>query len=248
MGVVAVDLDRDLDLDVLVCNLAGESDSVYLNEKGLFADRTAVSGLGPVSKPFTRFGVGLVDFDHDGALDLFQATGRVQAASEPPTKDVYAEENLLFRGLSSGKFAEVTPRGGLADASILAARGALFGDVDGDGGVDVLVVNRDAPAQLLRNVVAGRGQWIGLRALERGGREALGATLEVEFARGVERREVASASSYLSASDPCVHVGLGTEREVRAVRVRWVDGTSELFGPFAAGIVHRLARGAGRAP
>jgi len=246
MGVVLADLDRDLDLDLLVCNLAGESDSVYLNEQGLFVDRTAVAGLGPVSKPFTRFGVGAFDFDHDGALDLFEATGRVQAASEPPTQDVYAEENLLFRGTAPGKFAEVAPRGGVARPLVAAARAAIFGDVDGDGGVDVLVVNRDANVHLLRNVVAGRGAWLGLRVLERGGGAALGASVELELARGRERHEVASAYSYLSASDPCVHVGLGTEREVPAVLVRWVDGAEERFGPFAPGAVHELRRGTGR--
>lgn len=246
MGVVLCDLDRDLDLDLLVCNLAGESDSVYLNEKGLFTDRTALAGLGPISKPFTRFGVGAFDFDHDGELDLFEATGRVQAASEPPTRDVYAEENLVFRGVGPGKFAELAPRGGVASALVFAARGAIFGDVDGDGGVDVLVVNRDAPAQLLRNVAPKQGGWLGLRVLERGGGAALGATVELQLARGRERHEVASTFSYLSASDPCVHVGLGAEREVREVLVRWVDGAEERFGPLAGDRVHVLRRGAGR--
>lgn len=246
MGVVLADLDRDLDLDLFVCNLAGESDSVYLNDKGLFADRTALTGLGPVSKPFTRFGVGAFDFDRDGHLDLFEATGRVQAASEPLSADVYAEENLVFRGTGPGKFAEVRPRGGARAALVSAARGAIFGDLDGDGGVDVLVVNRDAPAQLLRNVAAPAGAWLGLRVLERGGGDALGASVFLTRAGGRERYEVASAYSYLSASDPCLHVGLGAEREVPEVLVRWVDGSEERFGPLAAGRVHELRRGTGR--
>jgi hypothetical protein len=246
MGVVLCDLDRDLDLDLLVCNLAGESDSVYLNERGLFSDRTALAGLGPVSKPFTRFGVGVFDFDHDGELDLFEATGRVQAASEPTARDVYAEENLVFRGAGPGKFSELAPRGGVAAALVFAARGAIFGDIDGDGSVDVLVVNRDAPAQLLRNVAKKRGSWLGLRVLERSGAAALGATVELPLARGRERHEVASAFSYLSASDPCVHVGLGAEREAPEVLVRWVDGAEERFGPLAASQVHVLRRGTGR--
>src|SRR5262249_49778163 len=46
MGVVLADLDGDLDLDLVVCNLAGELDSVYRNDGGLFVDRTALSGIG----------------------------------------------------------------------------------------------------------------------------------------------------------------------------------------------------------
>jgi len=246
MGVVLGDLDRDLDLDLLVCNLASESDSFYLNEGGRFTDRTALTGIGPVSKSFTRFGVGAFDFDHDGELDLFEATGRVQAASEPSTADVYAEENLLFRGVGPGRFVEVEPRGGVAAPLVAAARAALFGDLDGDGGLDILVVNRDAPANLLLNRVAVRGHWVAFRVLERGGGDALGATLEFTGPRGRERREVASASSYLAASDPRVHLGLGPESGVDEVRVRWVDGVEERFGPHAAGSVHVLRRGAGR--
>jgi hypothetical protein len=246
MGVVLADLDRDLDLDLLVCNLAGETDSLYLNEHGVFADRTALSGLAAVSRPFTRFGVGLFDFDQDGELDLYEANGRVQSASIPRGSDVYAEENLLFRGLGSARFAEVVPRGGVATPLVATSRAAAFGDVDGDGALDVLVLNRDAPAHLLLNRRSGRGHWLILSVLERSGRAALGATLEFELAHGRERREVTSASSYCAASDARVHLGLGAQGGLEHVTVRWVDGAREAFGPLAADRAHELRRGQGR--
>jgi hypothetical protein len=251
MGVVLMDLDRDLDLDLLVCNLAGETDSLFQNEKGYFADRTALSGLAPVSRPFTRFGVGAFDFDHDGELDVFEATGRVQSATTPrllggKAGDVYAEENLLFRGLGPALFTELPLRGGVAEPLVATSRAAAFGDVDGDGAIDVLVVNRDGPAHLLRNVAGGAGHWILFSVREASGRDALGASVEFALARGPVRREVASASSYLAANDPRVHLGLGRETVVERVTVRWVDGTREVFGPLAADQVHALHRGSGR--
>jgi hypothetical protein len=251
MGVVCADLDRDLDLDLLVCNLAGETDSVYLNENGFCVDRTALSGLAPVSRPFTRFGVGCFDFDHDGELDLYEANGRVQSATEPRTADRFAEENLLFRGLGPALFTEVPLRGGTATPLVATARAALFGDLDGDGAIDVVVVNRDAPAHLLMNRVASAAPtsaagWVLLDVRERSGRAALGAALELELAGQARlRRDVASASSYLAASDPRVHVGLGEAREVARATVRWVDGARESFGPLEAGRVHLLRRGDG---
>jgi len=243
--VVLADLDRDLDLDLLVCNLAGETDSLFLEEKGYLVDRTALSGIAPVSRPFTRFGVGVFDFDHDGELDLFEANGRVQSATTPQGSDVYAEENLLFRGLGPGRFAEVQPRGGLARPLVATSRAASFGDVDGDGAIDVLVVNRDGPAHLLVNRAGGPGHWILLRVCEASGRDALGASVELALAGGPVRREVASASSYLSANDPRIHLGLGRETIVPRATVRWVDGTREAFGPLPAGHLHVLRHGSG---
>jgi hypothetical protein len=229
----------------LVCNLAGETDSYFSNEKGYLVDRTALSGLAPVSRPLTRFGVGAFDIDHDGELDLFEANGRVQSATTPRASDVYAEENLLFRGLGPGRFAELSPRGGVSRPLVATSRAAAFGDVDGDGALDVLVVNRDGPAHLLMNRAARAGHWILLRVCESSGRDALGASVELALEHGPLRREVASASSYLAANDPRVHAGLGSATAVPRATVRWVDGTRESFGPLAADQLHVLRRGQG---
>jgi hypothetical protein len=245
MGVVLADLDRDLDLDLLVCNLAGETDSLFLEEKGYLVDRTALSGLAPVSRTFTRFGLGAFDFDHDGELDLFEANGRVQSATTPRGSDLYAEENLLFRGLGPGRFAEVQPRGGVTQPLVATSRAAAFGDVDGDGAIDALVVNRDGPAHLLVNRAGGAGHWILLRVCETSGRDALGASVELALPAGPVRREVASASSYLAANDARIHLGLGRETSIPRATVRWVDGTREAFGPLPADQLHVLRRGTG---
>ncbi len=246
MGVAAADLDDDGDLDLLVCNLRGESDSLFRNEGGYFRDVTVAGGLAAASRPFTRFGVGWVDFDNDGQEDLYEANGRVTIHSELYAEDVYAEPNLLFRGLGDLQFEEVLPRGGTRPPLYATSRAAAFGDVDRDGGVDVLVVNRDGPAHLLRNVFPHRGRWLSLRVLDERGRDALNATLEIETGGRRRHREVRAASSYLAASDPRVHLGLGATETVDSVTVRWRDGVRERFGPFPADREVTLRRGEGR--
>jgi hypothetical protein len=246
MGVAAIDYDDDADPDLLVVNLEREADSYYENDGGFFFDRTVSVGLGAASQKYTRFGVGFADFDHDGYLDLYQANGRVVRASSPPSDDPYAEENLLYRGGADRTLRPVTPTGGTTAHEYYTSRAAAFGDVDGDGAVDVLVVNRDGPAQLLRNVRAGRGNWIAFDVRERSGRSALGATVTITVGDRTITRVVLSGSSYAAANDPVVHVGLGERASVDGVEVRWVDGATESFGSFDANRAHSLRRGASR--
>lgn len=248
MGVHATDVDDDGDLDLLVVNLDGESDSFYRNDGDYFSDETAAVGLRVTSRPFTRFGMALLDFDNDGYLDLYEANGRVGRQSELYSSDPFAEPNLLLRGTSAGRFEEVMLRGGTSAPLVATSRAAAFGDLDNDGGVDLVVVNRDAPAHLLRNVVQGRGHWITVRVVDEHGRDAFGATVTLSAGGRRLRRDVTAAYSYLASNDPRVHVGLGSETRVADVKVRWVDGSVESFGELEADRRVILRRGAGRRP
>jgi len=248
MGIALLDVDDDLDLDVFVCNLAGETDSYYRNEGGWFSDRTGALGMGAHTKPYTRFGIAVGDFDQDGRLDLYEANGRVErvrSAGIEGASDPYAEPNVVLRGLADGRFEPLEPAGGTTRALVATSRAVAQGDVDGDGALDLLVVNRDAPAHLLMNRVAGRGHWALLRVREKSGADALGATLEIALGERRVRRDVGAAYGYLSSHDPRVHLGLGSVERIDEVLVRWVDGETERFGPLEADRVHELSRGTG---
>jgi hypothetical protein len=243
MGVHAADVDDDGRLDLLVVNLDSESDSFYRNQGEFFGDETAAVGLRTASRPFTRFGMALADFDNDGYLDLYEANGRVGRQSELFSADPYAEPNLLFRGGAGPRFDEAKPRGGTREPLVGASRGAAFGDIDNDGGVDIVVVNRDAGPYVLHNVVKPRGHWVMFRVVDAHGRDALGAELKMTVGPRSIRRDVRAAYSYLASNDPRVHVGLGQETGVRGVTVRWPDGAQERFGDFPADKIAVLKRG-----
>jgi hypothetical protein len=245
MGVHAADVDGDGDNDLIVMNLDTESDSYYRNEGKFFVDATTSVGLRVASRRFTRFGVAFLDFDNDGRLDLYEANGRVGLQSETFSADPYAEPNLLFRGLPDGRFEEVQPRGGTAQPLVATSRAAAFGDIDNDGGIDILVANRDAAPHLLRNVVPRRGHWLLVRVLELQNRDALGASLSIVAGGRSIRRDVRTGYSYLAANDPRVHVGLGDVESVESITVRWTDGARERFGPFKANQIVELRRGKG---
>ena len=242
MGVHAADVDGDGDEDLLVVNLDGEADSFFRNDGKFFVDATADAGLRTVSRRFTRFGMALLDFDNDGGLDLYEANGRVGLQSERYSDDPYAEPNLLLRGVAGGKFEEVRPRGGTRATLAATSRAAAFGDIDNDGGIDILVANRDAPAHLLRNLVASRGHWIAFRVIDEHGRDALGAQLTITAGNRSIRRDVRAGYSYLASSDPRVHVGLAADSTIESVRIRWPDGGNDVYGPFTSGRVVSLRR------
>ena len=246
MGVHAADVDGDADEDLLIVNLDGESDSFFRNERSYFVDDTASVGLRTISRPLTRFGLGLVDFDNDGLLDIYEANGRVGLQSERHSNDPYAEPNVLLRGVAGGRFESIA-NGGLRDPLVATSRAAAFGDVDNDGGIDVLIANRDAAPHLLRNVVPRRGHWLSARVLDEHGRDAFGAEVTVTAASRAVRRTVRAAYSYMSSNDPRVHVGLGAATRVESVEVRWPGSPAlETFGPFEADRVVTIRRGSGR--
>lgn len=239
MGVAVADVDDDGDRDLLVCNLDRQSDSFFHNQgDGTFRDATLRARLATASRPYTRFGVGLVDFDCNGHLDIFQANGRVQAGRRPVNGDMFAEHNLLLAG-EDGQFVPVDTVDGTAVPLAATARAAAFGDVDGDGALDVLVVNRDAPAVLLMNVHPARGNSVVLTVRDEHGRDAVGATVsgfvESEGARRRVTRDVRAGFSYLASSSPRVHIGLGTATALRDVHVLWTDGSRQSFGDLPAG-------------
>ena len=253
MGVAAADIDNDADPDVLVVNLEGQTDSLFLNQGAWFDDATASFGLAPTSRKHTRFGVALADFDNDGHLDIFEANGRVALAETQEgerrraTDDLFAEPNMLHRGTPDGRFELVEPAGGVSAPLVHTSRGLALGDVDNDGGLDLLIVNRDAPPYLLMNRVRNRGNWIRFRVIARQGRAAHAATVSLQIEGQPRYRDVQPAASYLSSNDPRVHFGLGEAESVVDVTVYWPDGEVETFGDFNAGQTVELRQAQGTA-
>lgn len=243
MGVAAADIDDDGDSDLLVVNLEGQSDSLFRNQGEWFDDATAQYGLAVSSRRHTRFGVAWADFDNDGVLDLYQANGRV-SAEEGGEGDVFAEPNMLYRGTLGGPF-EVVPGGGVAHPLVHTSRGLSVGDVNDDGGLDLLIVNRDARAYLLMNRVPKRGNWVRFRVVDGHGRDSHLAEVSGIVGTARKHRDVQTASSYLSANSSRVHFGLGDREAIADVVVRWPDGRSEAFGDFRGGRTVALRRGTG---
>ena len=234
MGVAAADYDRDGDPDLVVTHDVKESNTLYVNDgAGWFEDRSGLAGVAAPSLPYTGFGLGWVDVDNDGDLDIFSVDGAVAVMEDqialgidPPLRQF----NQLMLDDGRGRFTEVD--GGPAFAVGGVGRGAAFGDLDNDGDMDALVTNNEGPARIYRNDTTS-GNWLGLDV-----RGASGAVVWLESSG--ERRRQRTDGSYASAHDPRVVFGLGVQHREQFVRVRWPNGAERRFGPLPVNRYHTL--------
>jgi hypothetical protein len=141
MGPAVGDVDRDGWLDVYIPDMG--YGCLLMNRKDYFEDRTASSGLAVVCGQYTGWGGILFDYDCDGYLDVFIANG--DAHHE------YPEEDVLMRNDGAGNFVDVAKISGDYFKQKYVGRGATYGDYDNDGDLDLLVVNLNDRARLLRN-------------------------------------------------------------------------------------------------
>ena len=253
MGVDAGDFDDDGDEDLVVTNLTGEGMDLYVNDgRATFVNGGAAAGIGHRSLPYTGFGVGWLDVDNDGRLDLLAVNGAVQVQDSPSTggdSRNLGQRRQLFRNLGDRRFEDVTAAGGAALNRLDASRGAAFGDLDNDGDTDVVVSNNAGRAQLLLNVIGQRNHWVGLRVVGAHGSDSLGARIEVTPASGPTRwRRARADGSYASASDPRVLVGLGGLSGAVRVRVIWPDGRVEEWRDVPIDRYTTLTEGTGTKP
>jgi hypothetical protein len=251
MGIASGDIYGDGGESIVVTNLPNEAFTLFQRQaNGDFIDATVQSGLAHLSLPYTGFGVGLFDMENRGLLDMFSANGAVKAMiSEQSEKFPYRERKLLLRNLGAGKgFEDITAKAGPDLQPLEISRAAVFGDVNNDGGIDILVTNNNGPARLLLNTVPNRGHWLQVR-LEgvRTSRSAYGSVVELFRKDGTSvQRWVRADGSYLAANDPKVHFGLGSATEVERVQVRWLDGSCESWTRTPVDTIISLKQGTGQ--
>jgi len=215
MGPAVGDVDRDGRLDIYIPDMG--YGCLLMNRGTYFEDVTAPTGLAVVCGQYTGWGGLLFDYDNDGLLDVFVANGNAHHE--------YTEEDVLMRNLGNGKFEDVANRSGGYFRRKYVGRGATYADYDNDGDLDLLIINLNDRARLLRNDGGNRRNWLKLKLLLGAGkREALGARIKVKAGGRTFIRDLIPVTGYLSQADSRPHFGLGEAREADVVEIRWPDG------------------------
>lgn len=202
-------------------------------DRGTTAHRPYAGGDG---RPSTGWHVQFGDVQNDGRDDIFIAKGNVEQMPGLAMKD---PNNLLIQQ-TDGTFAEAGDVAGLA--SLHRGRGAALADLNADGLLDVVVVNRRAPMEVYQNVTATVGRWIGMRVHQDGAnRDAVGAWLTVRADGPVQTREITVGGGHAGGQLGFEHFGLGSASEV-SVSVQWPDGAQSGWLELAAGQTYHLYR------
>ncbi|MCY3968334.1 MAG: CRTAC1 family protein [Acidobacteria bacterium] len=243
MGADAADFRNDGELGFAIANFANEMTSLYVSQGDptLWSDEAITAGIGAPSRRVLSFGLFFFDYDLDGRLDLLQVNGHLEDDIEivEPSQQ-YRQAPQLFWNAgpdAASTFVPAEPPPGDGLTRELVGRGSSYADIDGDGDVDVLLLQTGDRPLLLRNDQETGHRW--LRFLLRGdgervNRDAIGAWVEVEqrTAAGavVQRRRVMPTRSYQSQVEPVVTIGLGAPAsvdELERVEVLWPDGTRQ---------------------
>jgi enediyne biosynthesis protein E4 len=230
---VNADVDGNGSEDIFLTHLTRERSTLFFNRgEGYFEDRSVEVGVAAPSIPFTGFGTVFFDYDNDGWLDIVAANGAVHLIEELKTpQDPYPlqQKNQLFHNLGNGRFEDATASAGKVFQILAVGRGLAAGDLDNDGGTDLVVNNNNGPLRVILNKVGAANPWLGLR-LVTGKRDAYGAKIEIKRP-GLPTlwRRVRADGSYLSANDPRIVVGLGDVTRVESLTVHWPDGKRESF-------------------
>jgi enediyne biosynthesis protein E4 len=272
MGLAVGDWDRDGDDDLFVTHWIAQENGLYnslLNDvpgpirapgpavatsaqpagppspRLRFVDAADSVGLGQISVHAVGWGTEFADFDGDGWLDLVVANGSTLETDDQPRR-LRPQAPFLFWNHRGQHFYDLAPLSPVLSTPRVA-RGLAVADFDGDGALDILIMDLDGGAQLLRNEMQPRN-WLALRLRSRPVRPgappgfADGAKVIAHVDKAVLRRGVTSAS-YLSQSSRVIHFGLGNATRVDRLEVRWLGGRVSTYENLDANATCELFEG-----
>jgi enediyne biosynthesis protein E4 len=232
MGSDAKDFNNDGWVDIFYNNLQTQVFGLFQNEAGAgFRYVSLTTGVGVLSRRFSGWSPGFVDYDNDGWKDLYSANGDVDDVG-----DNTVQSDTMWQNDRGQRFRDVSAQLGGDFLRKGYQRGSAFCDLDGNGFQDIVVTSLNMPPRILISSGGNGNHWLLVRLTGRSSnRDAIGAKIRVTTASGrVLHNHVSVSVGFMSSSEKRLHFGLGSEASVRSVEVRWPRGKVQSMGPTPA--------------
>ncbi len=202
------------------------------------AGSTSSKPTSPTIPPPSIAATATADVDNDGWPDLLVVNGHVYPeVDSAKLGSFYREPRFLYSNLGNGKFSDISKTSGPGLTEPRSSRGLAIADLFNDGRLEAVINNLSDRPMLLVNLAKNQNHWLGLHLIgTSSNRDAIGARVTLQGTKRLWIDEVRSGSSYNSSSDLRLHFGLGhfglgAEKQLKNIQVRWPNGNVELFDP-----------------
>jgi enediyne biosynthesis protein E4 len=251
MGIDAADVDGDGLLDIYITHLDFELNRLYHNNgDGTFTDVTYSSGIGNKAMLLSGVAAKFIDYDNDGWPDIVQANGAmVDNVRLYHSLVSYEEPLLMFHNLGHGKFEKSSDALGADFNHPVVGRGLATADFFNDGQVGFAVNCRGDYPELLRNDGANGNHWLEVLLIgTKSNRDGIGAVLKLSSSGTVQVDQAKGGTSYMSASDPRIHFGLGKRTKIDSLEITWPSGRVDKLASVPVDSIIAVKEGTGIVP
>jgi hypothetical protein len=252
MGIDAADVTGKGYQDIYITHLDFELNRLYTNNKdGSFTDATFSSGIGNKAILLSGVSMKFVDYDNDGWPDILQVNGAMLDNVHLYHSEVsYKEPMLMFRNSGKGQFVKIPDDALGKDFSIpVAGRGLATADFNNDGAMDIAINNRGDYPTLLRNDGATANHWLEILLIgTKSNRDGIGASLKLAAEGETHVEQAKGGMSYMSASDPRIHFGLGKRSRIELLEITWPSGQVDRLKDVPVDKIIAVKEGAGIVP